>query len=416
LETAPAQRNLLAGRNEDIRMMEVHGTTERGFESLRDAFAEGQKDDNGGAQLCVYRHGKKVVDLWGGRDKVKDRPYTDKTITVCFSVSKGATATMAHMLAERGQLDFEAPIAKYWPEFAANGKAKITVADALAHRAGLNAFDPDDNIGIKDMVDWNRCTDALAVMAPLWEPGSAMAYHALTYGFIVGEVIRRITGKTPGTFFAEEIAGRLGLDLWIGLPEREETRVAPHYIPQSTLNVEQITAMLGALGIDTTSRQARAMLKGAADLAGGLEFINSREAHAAEIPAANMIGDAASLARMYAATIGEVDGIRLLTANTVMHATKPQTEGLKAPGDFAKMPAPSPHRYGLGYQFTRMAAPMLGEGSFGHDGAGGRIGFAHPESGTAVGYVCNNMLWDGMTGPDARWVPWTKALKAIVLR
>jgi CubicO group peptidase (beta-lactamase class C family) len=119
---------------------------------------------------------------------------------------------------------------------------------------------------------------------------------------------------------------------------------------------------------------------------------------------------------MYAATIGEVDGVRLLTTDTVTRATKPQTEGLKAPGDFAKIPTPSPHRYGLGYQFTRMAAPMLGENSFGHDGAGGRIGFAHPESGTAVGYVCNNMLWDGMTGPDARWVPWTKALKAIVLR
>ncbi|HWD29483.1 MAG TPA: serine hydrolase domain-containing protein [Rhizomicrobium sp.] len=395
-------------------MTDVHGTVAKGYEKVREGFIEGQKDDSGGAQLCVYRGGEKVVDLWGGRDTVNDRPYTDETITVCFSVSKGATATMAHMLAERGQLDFAAPVARYWPEFAQNGKAHITVADAMAHRAGLNSFDPDIDLSIADMGDWTRCTGALAAMAPLWEPKSAMSYHALTFGFLIGEVIRRITGKTPGTFFAEAITGPLGLDLWIGLPAREEHRVAPHFSEHAGLTVEQITALLSALGIDTASRMARATIKGAVDIGSGMAFINSREGHAAQIPAGNMIGNAASLAKMYAATIGTVDGVRLLKPETVQHAMELQTAGLLAPGDFAKMPAPSPHVYGLGYQLTRMAAPMLGEGSFGHDGAGGRIGFAHPGSGTAVGYVCNNMLWDGMTGPDARWVPWTKALMEIV--
>ena len=394
---------------------EVHGTTAAGFEALREAFGEGQAKDDGGAQLCVYQHGRKVVDLWTGRDKIKDRPYTDKAITVCFSVSKGATATMAHMLAQRGQLDYEAPVARYWPEFAANGKEKITVADAMAHRAGLNTFDPDDFLAIEDLTNWTRCTDALAKMAPLWAPGSAMSYHALTYGYIVGEVIRRITGKMPGVFFAEEIARPLGLDLWIGLPEREEPRVAPHFAPEGGgFNAEQMTGLLTALGIDTTTRHARAMLKTAVDMGAAMAFINSRAAHAAEIPAANMIGDAASLARMYAATIGAVDGVRLLNADTVTRTMRYETEGLVAPGDFVKLPAASPHRYGLGYQLTRMAAPMLGEGSFGHDGAGGRIGFAHPQSGVAVGYVCNNMLWDGQSGPDTRWVPWTKALHEAV--
>jgi len=318
------------------------------------------------------------------------------------------------MLAQRGLLDFEAPVAKYWPEFAANGKAKITVADAMAHRAGLNAFDPDDPVTSRDLGNWERATNAIAAMAPLWEPGTAMSYHALTYGYIVGEIIRRITGKMPGAFFAEEITRPLGLDLWIGLPEAEESRVAPSFSPGSSLNLEQMTMMLQAMGIDPTTRNARATLQGAVGIGEGLAFINSRDGHAAEIPAGNMIGDAASLARMYAATIGEVDGVRLLNADTVQHAMKWLTEGLIAPGDFAKMPAPSPHRYGLGYQLTRTAAPMLGEGSFGHDGAGGRIGFAHPASGTAVGYVCNNMLWDGMTGPDERWVPWTKVLEEVV--
>jgi CubicO group peptidase (beta-lactamase class C family) len=356
-----------------------------------------------------------VVDLWAGRDKIANRPYTDQTIAVCFSVSKGATATMAHMLAQRGLLDYAAPVAKYWPEFAANGKAKITIADAMAHRAGLNTFDADDFITIQDMTNWERCTSAIAKMAPLWEPGTAMSYHALTYGYILGEVIRRITGKTPGTFFRDEITGPLGLDLWIGLPEKEEPRVAHHFAPEGGgFSAEQMAGLLTALGIDVSTRHARAMLRTAVDMGQGLQFINSRAGHAAEIPAGNMIGDAASLARMYAATIGEVDGVRLLNADTIKRAMRYETEGLVAPGDFVKMPAPSPHRYGLGYQLTRMAAPMLGEGSFGHDGAGGRIGFAHPESGVAVGYVCNAMTWDGQSGPDARWVPWTRALREAI--
>lgn len=394
--------------------MTVFGTTAAGFEGLRDAFGEGQARDSGGAQLCVYRHGRKVVDLWTGRDKVNNRPYTDDTLTLCFSVSKGAAATMAHMLAERGSLDFDAPVASYWPEFAANGKGQITVADVLAHRAGLSSFDPDKWIAIRDLGDWTRCVEAIAAMPPLWEPRSAFSYHAVTYGFLVGELIRRITGKMPGQFFAEEIARPLDLELWIGLPEREEPRVAPFYSERQGLTAEQMTALLGALGIDTTSRHARATLTTLSDMSGGLAFLNSREGHAAQIPAANMIGTAASLARMYAATIGEVDGVRLLKPTTVTRATRFEIEGLKAPGDFAKIPMASPHRYALGYQLTRTAAPMLGEGSFGHDGAGGRIGFAHPETGIAVGYVCNNMLWDGMTGPDDRWVPWTRALRSAI--
>lgn len=392
-------------------MTTVHGTTAAGFEGLRDAFGEGQAIDNGGAQLCIYRHGRRVVDLWTGRDKVNDRPYTDRTLTLCFSVSKGATATMAHMLAERGLLEYEAPVASYWPEFAANGKAKITVADILSHRAGLSSFDPDSGIAIRDLGDWARCTTALAAMQPLWEPRSAFSYHAITYGFLVGEVIRRITGKMPGQFFADEIARPLGLDLWIGLPEHEEPRVAQFYSERQGLTAEQMANLLTALGIDTTSRHAQATLKTMADLTGGLAFLNSPEGHAAQIPAANMTGTAASLARMYAATIGEVDGVRLLKADTVLGAVKPQIEGLNAPAGFDRIPMASPHRYALGYQLTRTAAPMLGDGSFGHDGAGGRIGFAHPKSGTAVGYVGNNMIWDGMSGPDDRWLPWTKALR-----
>jgi len=395
-------------------MAGIGGSVEPGFEKVREAFAQAQAPDEGGAQLCVYRHGKKVVDLWAGTDTVNNRPYTDQTVAVMMSVSKGAVATAAHMLSERGLLDLDAPVARYWPEFARNGKETVTVSDLLSHRAGLTSFEPASGVGPRELLDWERCTAALAAMAPLWPPGTAYMYHAVTYGYLVGEVIRRVTGKMPGRFFAEEIAAPLGLSLWIGLPAAEEHRVAPHFSRRPVMTLDQWTLLFKGFGIDTDSRVAQTMMHMVIGTGEAIAMINSPEGHAAEIPAANMIGDAASLARMYAATIGEVDGVRLLKPGTVARAMRPQTEGLSAPGDFAKLPNPSPLRYGLGYQLTRSVAPMLGEGSFGHDGAGGRIGFAHPESGIAVGYVCNNMLWDGMRGPDDRWVPWTAALREAV--
>jgi len=395
-------------------MSDIGGTVEPGFERLREAFAQGQAADEGGAQLCVYRHGKKVVDLWCGRDRERDRPYTDKTLTVLMSCSKGAVATCAHLLSQRGLLDLDAPVTKYWPQFGQAGKQDVPVSDLLAHRVGLSGFEPDSGIGPRELLDWNKCTAALAAMTPLWAPGSAYMYHAVTYGFLVGEVIRRVSGKMPGKFFADEIAGPLGLEMWIGLPEAQEDRVAPHFSDRPALTLEQWTQLMAGFGIDTHSRVAQTMVHGLIGTDEAIKIMKSREGHAAEIPAGNMIGNAASLARMYAATIGEVDGVRLLKSDTVDTARAWQTKGLKAPGDFAKLPNPDPQRLGLGYELNRMNEPMLGDGSFGHAGAGGRMGFAHPESGVAVGYVCNNMLWDGIRGPDDRWVPWTKALREAI--
>jgi CubicO group peptidase (beta-lactamase class C family) len=219
-------------------MSTVHGTAEKGFEALREAFAEGQAPDRGGAQLCVYRFGHKVVDLWTGTDPLKDRPYTDKTVGVIMSCSKGAVATMAHMLAERGQLDLDAPVTKYWPEFGQAGKQDVPVHLLLSHRVGLTSFEPESGIGHRELLDWKKCTEALAAMKPLWEPGTAYMYHAVTYGYLVGEVIKRVTGKTPGTLFREEIAGPLGLQMWLGLPESEESRVALHFNDRLPITLE----------------------------------------------------------------------------------------------------------------------------------------------------------------------------------
>ena len=391
--------------------MNILGQVEPGYERLREAFAEGQKDDPGGAQLCVYRHGKEIASLATGRDTVRDQPYTEQTLSVIMSCSKGITATAAHMLVERGKIDVDAPVTRYWPEFASAGKSDVRVHHLLSHSAGLMGFAPELGVEVRDLLDWSRCTRALEAMAPLWAPGTATAYHAITYGYLVGEVIRRVSGKTPGRFVGDVIAGPLALDLWIGLPAREEDRVAPQVSARPDGTVEQMTALFKGLGMDIEDRIVRTMLVAIASIGEAQRLLNSAEGYAAEIPAGNGIANAKSLARMYAATIGEVDGMRLLNKETIELARKPRTDNLPSPGPLAKLPAPP--RFGLGYELNRVVVPMLGEGSFGHAGAGGRLGFAHPESGIAVAYISSRMDWDGISGPDVRWVPWLETLTEI---
>lgn len=373
----------------------VEGTVAPGYEGVRDAFAAGQADDPGGAQLCVYRHGKAVVNLWCGRDRVNNRPYTGETVAVIFSAAKGLVSTCLHMLAERGQVDLDAPVARYWPEFAANGKEHIPVSFLLDHTSGLPWFPPDSGIQMLGLVDWQRCASALAAMKPLWAPGTGYQYHSATHGYLVGEIVRRVSGKSVGRFLADEIARPLGLSLWIGLPLSEEGRVAPIFNGNH---------------------------------AGGpfIWFMNLREALMAEIPSGNGVSDARSLAKMYAALISEVDGVRLLRRETMERIRTPRTDalplvpypgflrGLYAPAFAKELPPPLKQRFSLGYELPYASSPMLGPGSFGQPGMGGRIGFAHPESGTAVAYVCNNTIWNAYAGPDPRWVPWLDALKRAV--
>jgi CubicO group peptidase (beta-lactamase class C family) len=390
--------------------MKAEGTVERGFEAVRDAFAEGQAHDEGGAQLCVYRHGRRVVDLWAGTDKRKDRPYTADTITILMSCTKAVTAISLHMLAQRGLVDYDAPVARYWPEFAAKGKGAITVRDSLSHRAGLMSFDEEAGIEGPALYDWKRCTDALANMEPWWQPGTAYFYHALTFGYLAGEIVRRVSGKSVGKFVDEQIARPLKIDLWIGLPAEQENRVAPHILPPTQLNEEQARMLFTGLKMDLNAKPVRAALSMIRTTAEGIEMINSREAHAAELPFGNGIANARAMAKLYAACIGEIDGVRLLTPETVNRVRECQTEGISAPDSLRPLLGQGPQRFGLGFELPRSIAPMLGDKSFGHAGAGGRLAFAHPESGTAVAYVCNSMLWDGFSGPDQRWVGWTKAL------
>jgi CubicO group peptidase (beta-lactamase class C family) len=204
----------------------IGGTVAPGYERVAEAFARNfSHHGDVGAALCVYRHGEVVADLWGGvEDPATGTPYGPDTLQLVFSSTKGATALCANLLAQRGELDLDAPVVDHWPEFGAEGKAAITVRDLLSHRAGLAAF--DERISIEDFIAWSPAVERLAAQAPNWEPGTAHGYHALTYGFLVGEVIRRVTGRSVGAMVAEEIAGPRGLELWLGAPDDVAARAA----------------------------------------------------------------------------------------------------------------------------------------------------------------------------------------------
>jgi CubicO group peptidase (beta-lactamase class C family) len=393
-------------------MTEQGGFVARGFEGVRDAFLAAQSTDEGGAQLCVYRHGDVVVDLWAGRDKVNDRAYGEDAITVIMSCTKGATATVVHRLAERGLIDYEAPVADYWPEFAQAGKADARIWHLLSHSVGLPGVEPESGVTANDMLYHERHIGALEAMAPVWTPGASCQYHPITYGSLLDAVVRRVAGKSVGQVFAEEIAAPLDLDFWIGLPAEQEPRVAPHFSPTPGMSADQLTAFIAGMGIDTETRLAKVVLNSFKHTGELIETMNNREARAAEVPAGNGIANAKSLAKMYAALIGEVDGVRLIKPETLEKARTLRTGAMVPPGDFAKLQFGAPMHYGLGFEFAREVNPMVGAGSFGHAGAGGRIGFANPEAGVAAAYVANTML-TVPAGPDPRWA-WTEEVKKAV--
>ena len=373
-------------------MAEVHGEVASGFEAVQDAFsANFDRHDEVGAAFSLYHRGRKVVDLWGGvADQTTGRPWAEDTLQLVFSTTKGATAACAHLLAQRGELDFDAPVSEYWPEFKAAGKDELPVRWLLSHRGGLpvvdGALSPEEALG------WDPIVDALAAQRPLWEPGTAHGYHALTYGWLVGEVVRRISGRSLGRFFADEIAGPLDLEFWIGLPEEQEPRV-------SRLIEFQTLGLASAQGLDTSNLSSlpepvrelatafldpNSVTNRALNVTTAPLNYNSREVHAAEVPAANGICTARSLACFYAGLIGEVDGVRILTPEAVATATVEQSAGR----DEVLI---VPTRFGLGYFLPSSFSPMAGPASFGHAGAGGSLGFADPDTGVAFGYVMNKM-------------------------
>ena len=360
----------------------VHGSVEAGFEAVQEAFtANFERHADKGAACCVYAGGRKVVDLWGGT-------YTPDTLQMVMSSTKGVVAVAAHLLAQEGKLDFDAPVTRYWPEFAAEGKQEVPVRWLFSHRAGLPAVDRP--LSLEDVLAWDPVVDALAAQKPLWEPNAGHGYHVGTYGWLAGELIRRVSGLTVGEFVAEHIARPLGLELWIGLPEAEEEQVAP-MIPPPPAPAGAAVDIFTARMLDPTTLLHRAFVNPPLPAS----VFNERAFHAAEIPAANGITNARSLARMYAACIGEVDGVRLLAPETLEQATRVQSAGEDLVLGYET-------RYATGFQLSFPFRPMAGEGSFGHYGMGGSVGFAHPGRELAFAYVMNQMLPSGGVDPRTK--------------
>ena len=387
--------------------MQVHGEVASGLERVRDAFAN-NFDQHGdvGAAFSLYVKGEKVVDLWGGTADVEtSRPWQEDTIQLFFSTTKGITAICAHLLAQRGALDLDAPVAEYWPEFKAEGKENVPVRWLLSHRVGLPVVDA--KLTQDQVLAWDPIVEALAAQRPIWEPGTKHGYHALTFGWLVGEVVRRVSGKNIGAFFRDEIGSRLDLDLWIGLPESEESRVAPLVLFEGISGNQMSEDVLESLPEET-----RKLIKAFTDpdsitqralnvTTPALDF-NSRAVHAAEIPAANGIATARALAKLYAACVGEVDGKRILEPKTVEGALVEQSNG---PDEVLIFPT----RFGSGFFLNSDFAPLFGERSFGHAGAGGSLGFADADAEIGFGYVMNKMQ-QNLSG-DPRTLTLIKAVK-----
>ncbi|WDO07900.1 beta-lactamase family protein [Streptomyces murinus] len=383
----------------------VNGTVAEGFEPVREAFAAnfallGER----GAAVAVYRGGRRVVDLWAGtRDVDGTAPWEPGTAQIVRSATKGVVAAGLLLLHQRGELDLDAPVGTYWPEYKAAGKERTLVRHLLAHRAGVPVLDRP--LTPAEAADPDLGAAAVAAQAPVWEPGTDHGYHAQTYSWLTGELVRRVTGRPVGEWLADEIAGPVGADLWLGLPEAEQGRagrVGDIEAPQSAgaLKLRPKRSVSAAYADpDSLTRRAFAAITPLPDE-------NDPAYRAAALPASNGIATADGLARVYASLIGEVDGgVRLFTPETVELARAEQSAG----PDRVLVVAT---RFGLGHMLHGSASPLLSPGSFGHPGRGGALAFADPESGVAFGYVTNGFRKSVTADPRAQAL--VRALKAAL--
>jgi CubicO group peptidase (beta-lactamase class C family) len=387
--------------------MDTDGVVAPGFEAVASAF-ERNFDELGeiGASVAVYHQGRPVVDLTAGSDPVRGRPFTHESLLMVASCSKAALTTCVLMLADAGVLDVDEPVASYWPEFGQAGKSEITVRLVLSHQGGLPYPDPEASLSGLDLLSGPALLHQLARQAPWWPPGTAFAYHPTTSGAILGEVVRQVTGQTLGQWFAEHVAAPLGLDFWIGLPAELDDRVVPNVwvdgadagtavAPAGSYAARRLAAIAKLPPMDPDPRDPA----------------SRRAYYGLEVPAAHGITNARSLARMLAALLDEVDGVRLLSPGMLDSATTPQTDGLTA---LIESGTTGPDiRFGLGYQLSSPSMPGLSRASFGHTGAGGRLGLADPDLDVAFGYVCNSMRNIG-PGGDPRWATLLTAVASCI--
>ncbi len=378
-------------------MSEIHGSCDPAFATVRDAFAE--NFDGGlelGASLAIGVDGRKVVDLWGGHlDAARTRPWAQDSLVCVFSCTKGIVAIAVMWCVERGLLDLDEPVASVWPEFAAGGKAEIPLRWLLTHQAGLPVISARMSFGA--LSDWSAMTAALAAELPAWEPGTAHGYHGVTYGHLVGEVVRRAAGRSVGEIIRDEIAAPLGVELAMPLPESCDTRVA------------DLVVATDPAGTFFDRWDPKRSL-------GPRAFGNPPDcndpAHCvsplfrrAEIPAANLHANARGLERVYRvlAVGGGDDELDLASSEVVEEFGRCHVRG-----DDLVMELPT--EFGLGFEHTIPEWPFgPGARTFGHNGSGGSLGFVDPDAGVSFGYAMNRLWW-GLDRNDPRWAPVFDAL------
>lgn len=389
----------------------INGHVHADWTALSDAFADVLDQDAAGASVAIVHNGELVVDLWGGADPIGGMPWDRDSVTMAFSAAKGVVALLAAMEIEAGRLEPDSPVARYWPEFAAEGKTAITVRDVLTHVAGIPVLPLDTT---DDLLSPQTLAGRLAASPPAYPPRSARIYHILSYGVVVAELLRRITGLDIGALLQERIAIPLSASLWLGAPESIDRR----YLPAIMGPVESAPA--------PTSIEGDA---GAAILAGyrstaqviplferangvvGTEPMNGAEFRRSQIAGGGLVADARSLARMYGACTAPVDGVRLLSDATVSAVSADQLGGIPEP---TYLPGAVPTtRWGLGFEISHVHCRMLGEGSFGHAGMGGRLAFAHAPTRLGFAFVGQRMLFP-TPGADPRWQRLLGAVESVL--
>jgi CubicO group peptidase (beta-lactamase class C family) len=373
----------------------INGSVEAGFGGVMDAFVANFTDRGDvGAACAAYVDGRRVVDVWGGiADARTGRPWGRDTTAVIFSCSKGLLAICAYRLVQEGRLDLDQPVGWYWPAFAGQGKSTITIRQAMSHRAGLAALDRD--LDLDEVLAWDPVIRAIEDQQPQHHPRDGHLYHAMTYGWLVGEVIRRVTGMTPGRYFHEVFGGPLGLRTWIGLPEEARSSVAWMEPPMPDEDSAAARESARIAGANTTVLRSVSMGGAFAfPVDDGVVSFNDPVIQAGEIPGANGISDAESLARLYASCVTTLDGPPILSGPSIENALLVQSSGQQLSG----MPDDGA-RWGTGFQLSSPPSqPMLGPGSFGHAGAGGQLAFADRDHRAGFAYLGNQMGGHG----DAR--------------
>ncbi len=378
-----------------VEVPPIDGTCDTRFGAVRDALAENFRDrgELGGA-VAVYLDEKLVVDLWGGWcDRERSRPWQRDTLVNVFSVGKAMATVSLLISAEQGAIDLDAPVARYWPQFGAAGKGGVTVRMVLAHRAGLPAL--RGLLAEDAMYDWEFMTRALAAEEPWWEPGSAHGYHVNTFGFLVGELVRRVSGESIGAFFRRHVAEPLGAEFYFGVGPESDARIADYYYSEAMLAGEPLRQ--GPADDERRLWLHRVYLNPSG--LSGLGTVNTRAWRAAEMPSTNGHSNARAVARIYSALAcgGAVEGCRLVQPETIDAAITEASNG-------TDLVLQRPSRFGLGFQLTQPGNPLgTSERSFGHFGAGGALGFADPDSRLAFAYTMNQ------AGPRFR-NPCTRAL------